>query len=120
MADLVEEFESLSILYLASVERISIDPLKRIAMTFVTGKQFDLQFNKVLDFKIDIPLLRGCHVTDRSAFRESEFLTSLLDRGQSFSQKVDLNKLRHFRLTFDSGRLDVLAEDFSFMMVWEL
>ena len=93
--------------------------LPKISLHFEFPKLFDIQFNKVEDYRAKLPLHPNIVVREWSASHESDFLSGLPERRRRRGQgpRNDLHRLCHFRMTFHDGYLDVLAEDFVFIMV---
>ena len=80
---------------------------------------YDVQFNKILNFKIDIRSVPG-FVNSHRAFRQSSYLDTARKMSQVFSHKIHKEKLIHFQIILDTSRIDVLAEDFSSNLILEL
>ena len=91
----------------------------KISLHFGFPKLFEIHFNRVEDYRAKLSLDHSRLIRDWSASRDSEFLRELPERRRrrGHSPGVDPTQLCHFHLTFDDGYLDVLAEEFVFMMV---
>ena len=128
MKSVVREFEEIQIDG-AGITGLDVVPLKRIYLTLFTfsetlddrsdGREFNIQFNKIVDFSLDMRE-SWCKVISHSAFSESELLSTFRERPIKFARRVNEDKLHHFQLILDHGQLDVIAESFSSMLVWEV
>lgn len=128
MTNLAKAFESLP-LKQAEIVELQIVPLRKLAITFhaylammkglPSGLVYDLQFNKITDFKIDMNKNRCC-VDSHKAFTRSAYLAKFKKRNFVSPLKIRKDKLRHFRFILDAGQLDVIAEDFSWNMITEV
>lgn len=128
MKCVVREFEEIQIDG-AGLTGLDVVPLKKIYLTIFTfaetlddksaGREFNIQFNKIVDFSLDMEE-SWCRVISHSAFSESELLSAFKARPVKFPQRVDRDKLHHFQLILDHGQIDVIAESFSCMLVWEV
>ena len=115
--DPVREFEETLILQQGELGGIILEPPK-VALLFRFPKSFEIHFTRVEDYRIDLPLIRGLPVRQWSACRDSDYLTEFLDLArQDHATKRDLSSLCHFRVEFQRGHLDVLADDAVFMIV---
>ncbi len=128
MKGVVREFEEIQIDG-AGITGLDVVPLKRIYLTLFTfaetlddrsgGREFNIQFNKIVDFSLDMKE-SWCRVISHGAFSGSELLSVFKARPVNFARRVDRDKLRHFQLILDHGQLDVIAESFSCMLVWDV
>lgn len=118
MSDPVQEFRETLILRQGLVDDFAFG-LPRISLHFGFPKLFDIQFLRVKDYRAVLPLSLGFGITDWSASGESEFLRGLPERRrrQQCPPIDDPHLLSHFHMEFTDGHLDVLAEDFVFMMI---
>lgn len=118
MPDIVREFEDTLILRQGLIESLSFD-LPKVSLSFIFPKRFDIQFNKAVDYRVKLPLTASFPVTAWSATRDSEFLDGLPEkwRRHGLSPLDSGIDLCHFHMDFHDGYLDVLAEDFVFVMV---
>ncbi len=127
MSDIIREFSEIN-LDGALVQNLEIIPLKKISlrmMAFPTasnptasGEIYDLQFNRVVDFDLETDGT-SLRITGQKVFKDSEFLETVRTRPKKFAAKIYPERLQHFRIEFDDGRLDVIAESFSCVLLWE-
>lgn len=115
--DPVREFEDTLILRQGELGGFILRPPK-VALLFRFPKCFEIHFTRVEDYRVDLPISMGLPVKGWSARRESEYLNSFFDevRRNQLTQR-DLSSLCHFRVEFQQGHLDVLADDAVFMIV---
>jgi hypothetical protein len=128
MRDAAADFMRLHILG-AELSEVRVLPLKKLCTTFFgfgdtadgpdAGAQFDLQFNKILNFRFEFQKSRS-RVTSREVYDSSEYLQTATATPIRSPHKFARDKLRHFRITFETGRLDVIAEDFTVSLFAEL
>ena len=127
MSDIIGEFSKIN-LDGALVQNLEIIPLKKICLNVLTfptaskptgyGKIYDLQFNRVIDFDLETDGI-SLRITGQKVFKESEFLETVRTRPTNYSIKIHPERWHHFRIEFDEGRLDVIAESFSCVLLWE-
>ena len=118
MSDFAREFEDVGIFRQGHLWGFEIDAPK-ICLHFGFPKRFDIQFNRVEDYRADLPLLFNNSVREWSATRDSELLSGLAEKRRrlTLSPCPDESQLCHFHMTFGVGTLDVIAPEFVFMMV---
>ncbi len=128
MHDITHSFHSLPIDG-SKILQIRIVPLKRLYLSFLTfpasssdnegGREYDLLFSKIIDFKFDVADMSS-KITSHVIFSQSSFLDNCKSSTKKYSAKFNKDKLRHYRLTFESGELNVIAEDYSCHLVWQI
>jgi hypothetical protein len=119
MYDPVQEFQETLILQQGALESFAFE-VPRIVLRFNIPRLFDIQFNKVEDYRAEMPLYHLSTILKWSATRDSEYLKGVPERRRSLGLPPrDLSGLCHFHMTLNGGFLDVLAEDYVFMMVSE-
>ena len=118
MSDIAEDFEHTTILKQGVLEAFIID-LPKVSLHFSFPRRFEVHFNRVEDYRANFPLARGYRICEWWARRDSELLRSLPERRlrNREAPRDDIAALHHFHVAFQEGYLDVLAEDFVFMMV---
>lgn len=121
MSDPIQEFQDTLILRQGLMVGLVCE-LPKISLQFNFPKRFEIQFNKVEDYRVKLPLSFSISIQKWSACRESEFLSALHQRrrGNLLLPADNIDRLCHFHLAFQDGYLDVLAEDYMFMMVSRL
>lgn len=112
----------------AMVTAVVVEPLKKLHLRLFyfpagndvdqSGKEFDLQFIKVIDFKIGA-LELSAKVVSHHACQDSMYLDSVKNRSPGYSAKFDNNALNHFQIVLDRGRVDVIAETVHCVVVWQ-
>ena len=128
MQDITHSFHSLPIDG-SKVLQIRVVPLKKLYLTFLTfptsssdkegGREYDLLFSKILDFGFDVADMSS-KITSHAIFSQSIFLDNCKSSTKKYSAKFNKHKLRHYRLSFESGELNVIAEDCSCHLVWQV
>ena len=118
MTEPVHEFQEMLILKQGLIESFTFD-LPKISVHFNFPKRFEVHFNKAVDYRAKLPLSFRTTIKKWSASRDSEFLSALPERRlrHRLPPLDDLDQLCHFHITLHNGYLDVLADDFVFMMV---
>ena len=118
MLDFVREFEEIGIFRQGLLESFEFGTPK-ISLHFGFPKRFDIQFIRVEDYRVTLPLLFNNSVREWSATRNSELLSGLAEKRRrlAVSPCPDESQLCHFHMTFGEGYLDVIAPEFVFMMV---
>jgi hypothetical protein len=118
MWDPVQEFQDMPILKQGLMDTVIFD-VPKVALQFSFPKHFEIQFNRVEDYRAEMSLSGQESIGEWWASRDSEYLESLPERRRrlGLSLRDGLTQLCHFHMTFDEGYLDVLADDFTFMMV---
>ena len=118
MPDPVQEFQETLILGQGLIESFELGPA-RTCLGFHFPKRFDIQFIGVMDYRAKLPLGFQIPVRKWSASRDSEYLRGMPERHRhrGLSPRDDGRQLCHFHMSFHDGYLDVLAEDFVFIMV---
>lgn len=118
MSDPVQEFQETLILRQGLIRSFVFHP-PRTSVHFDFPKLFDIQFIRVVDYRANLPLSFSYSIREWSASRGTEFLRGVPERRRRFDRSPmdDLSQLCHFHMTFEDGYVDVLAEDFVFMMV---
>ena len=111
------------------LDEIYIDPLRRARLVFGAwflpngetpkGTIFEIQFNKILNFNIDMKAMESS-VISHSVIKESELVLSLNSNLIEPDRKIDNEKIAHFQFVFNAGNIDFLAESFSCNLIWEL
>ena len=116
--DPVREFQDTLILRQGLIDNIAFE-IPKISLQFNFPKHFEVQFNMVADYRVDMPLTPRMSIREWSASRDSEFLNALPERRRRHHiPPIDEpGQLCQFHITFQDGYLDVLAEQFVFMMV---
>jgi len=127
MDNITREFEDVK-LDGALVTNLEILPLKKVGMRFFTfptnlnqtdgGKDYDIQFNKVAGFTLKIDGFCP-RVSGHKVFLESDYLDEVRRTAGKSSARIVSERLHHFRIEFDIGQLDVVAENFLCMLLWE-
>jgi hypothetical protein len=128
MANVTKEFNQLPIEESRIID-FEVVPLKKLSMTLsvfpsdandsAADNIYELQFNKILDLKIRIDTVWDL-VRSHRAYRKSKYLDSIKGRSGVFSHRVNQERLLHFQVIFGTGQLDIIAEDFSSNLIWEL
>ena len=118
MSDAVQEFEYTLIFRQGLMDGFVIQPPK-IALHFNFPKLFEIHFTGVQDYRAELPLDYRTSIENWSATRDSEFLHAFPERRrrQGYSLPESRIQLCNFHITFTDGSLDVLADDFVFIMV---
>ena len=118
MPDFVREFEDMGIFRQGLLRGFEIG-VPKISLYFGFPKRFDIQFNRIEDYRADMPLLFNNSVREWSATRDSDLLRGLSEKRRrlTLSPCPDESQLCHFHMTFRVGYLDVIAPEFVFMMV---
>ena len=118
MTDPVHEFQETLILRQGLIESFVFE-VPKIYIHFFFPKRFEVHFNKVADYRAKLPLSSHTSIQKWSASRQSEFLSALPERRLRLRLPPldDLDQLCHFHISLHDGYLDVLADDFVFMMV---
>lgn len=116
--DPVREFQDTLILRQGLIDRVNFE-LPMISLHFIFPKHFEIHFNMVADYRVDMPLTLRMPIREWSASRDSELLKALPDkrRRHHLSPKDEPGRLCQFHMTFQDGYLDILAEEFVFTMV---
>lgn len=112
----------------AMVTAVVIEPLKKLCLRLFyfpdvnevdqTGKEYDLQFSKIVDFKVDA-LELSAKVVSHRVCRESGYLDSVKNRQPVYSAKFDNSALNHFQLVLDRGQVNIIAETVHCVLVWQ-
>lgn len=128
MQDITHSFHSLPIDG-SKVLQIRVVPLKKLYLSFLTfptsssdrngGREYDLLFSKILDFEFNVADMSST-ITSHDIFSQSIFLDDCKSRKKKYSAKFNKDKLRHYRLSFESGELNVIAEGWSCHLVWQV
>ena len=118
MADPVHEFQETLIFKQGLIGRFVFD-LPKVSIHFNFPKRFEVHFNKVADYRAKLLLSRQTSIQKWSASRDSEFLSALPERRTRLRLPPldDVDQLCHFHMSLCDGYLDVLADDYVFMMV---
>lgn len=113
----------------ALLTSVEIEPLKRICVRLFTigepptykdgGKEYDVRFIKVVDFKLDMSFDGAKKIVSHQAFGDSDYLAAVKSKPTRYSGKFNYERLRHFQLICVNGKLDVISESFSCELIWE-
>ena len=115
--DVVQEFEETLILQQGALGSFEID-LPKVTLQFPLPKRFEIHFIRVGGYRINLPLTLWLPVKQWSACRDSDYLSTFHEeRTHRYPKEPKLDSLCHFRIEFQSGHLDVLADDAVYMMV---
>lgn len=127
MSDIIREFSEIN-LDGALVQNLEIIPLKKICLNVIafptasnptaSGEIYDLQFNRVVDFDLETDGT-SLRIIGQKVFKVSEYSATVRARPNKTGAKIYPERLHHFRIEFDEGRLDVIAESFSCVLLWE-
>lgn len=111
----------------ALISELKVEPSKKLLMTLLQRQQddnkrliqaeYDLQFNSVRDFRIEVQSEPWLQVVSHAVFPESEYLSESVKRTDLDVQSA---KLFHFEIIFAQGRLDIIARGFSFSLFNEI
>lgn len=125
MHDVEAEFRKLPLVGCAMGE-FRVIPKRKLSVTFTNHGdaagdpepgQYDIQFNKIQDFRLDLPW-RGSRVIAQEVFASSEYLAAaVIDPSRPVGEMARY-KLHHFHFAFDIGRIDILAENFVVSRYW--
>ncbi len=128
MTDPVEAFEKLEMLKV-KVHAVEVKPSEMLCLslhgfapppTDATLAKRELRFLQIADFRIDMSWWRPCEVRSWHAFERSDYLDEFAARSFPISHKIRRERLRHYRLVFNVGQIDVLAESFACDVTWEV
>jgi hypothetical protein len=116
MQETVADFERSTILHGATVEGIRIEPSRWIGIDFITPRRFAVFFTSTVLFRMNCSLV-SCHVNSWSVSQGSKFLQDSRESLVARFHEPSTGNLLHFRLSFhDDQKLDVIAEDFHFVI----
>lgn len=109
------------------VEGIIIDPLRSIKLSFIKfpTKQnslnigFDIQFNKVLNFGFSIDILPDV-VQDRMSYVDKKTVCESENDWNIVSRKIRREELARHKIVLEHGFVDVVAEEFTYNVIWEI
>jgi len=126
--DILQLFESAPVDG-AGLTSLTIEPPRKIELRLFTfprfandrtgGKEYELHFARVPAFRI-----ASFSLADRIVSHGGVANSVLLEDFKRFrskpSARFDADGLHHFRLTSVHGQLDILAESFALLLLWDI
>ena len=94
--------------------------LSSMAIGAQRGKIYDLQFNKIFGYDVELNSAQAIITSNRSLKRSKLLASIKREKDVVFSQQINKDFLRHFKITTNVGSIDVVAESFSLSLIWEL
>jgi hypothetical protein len=111
----------------AIIRELRLVPSQKLVMTLLLGPQkqdkraiqveYDLQFNFVKDFRIDLQSEPWLQLVSHAVSRESQYLRDFNTTASMDSLKENL---AHYEIICAQGRLDIIARDFVFSQFNEI
>lgn len=100
---------------------VMIPHVDRSEGTLQTTRSYDVQFNKVADFEINVSAAPWLEILSQDVLSSSSLIDRFVAREQGRASTNMLHTpLHHFRIVFDEGQVDVLAETCTVSLVEEL
>lgn len=128
MTDLLQLFESAPVDG-ACLTSLNIEPLRKIELRLFTlpkfandgggGKEYELHFVRVPAFRLTSFSLAD-RIVSHGGAANSDMLEDFKRFRSKANVKFDVDNLHHFRLTSVHGQLDILAESFALLLLWDV
>lgn len=109
------------------LNRMDINSSRRIHFEILTfpknlndaGRDYDLQFYTIVDFKLNYKMAQGVRIIRHDVFDSSPYLTWYKNTNRNFAFEVNEQEIRHYQLSLEDGVIDILAEGFTFTLTME-
>ena len=84
-------------------------------------RSYDLQFNKIVDFDIDVSAAPWLEIVSHDVLTQSPLVNRFHERERKRSSSdIPQTLVQHFQIVFDEGKVDILAETCTISLVEEL